>query len=136
MNINCIICTDLFRPEDVIFTTPCGHTAHQRTVLFNPGESWKKSLLTSNISFFDSACLTQWMERSKTCPQCRNKCTERNVFRIYFNHVANLDSSQMTPANLIDEIDKLSLEARQKEQALKASEDKRLKLQEDLEKKE
>lgn len=73
----------------------------------------------------------QWMERSKSCPQCRNKCTEKNIFRIYFNNMANLDSTQNT-ANLVDSVDNLTLQVREKDQALKEAKDQRLKLEETL----
>lgn len=73
----------------------------------------------------------QWMERSKSCPQCRNKCTERNIFRIYFNNNVNLDSTQNT-ANLVESVDNLTLQIREKDQELKDAKVQRLKLEETL----
>lgn len=75
------------------------------------------------------------MERSKSCPQCRNKCTERNIFRVYFNNIANLDTTQNT-ANLLDSVDNLTLQIREKDQALKQGKEERLKLEETLKTKE
>lgn len=75
------------------------------------------------------------MERSKSCPQCRNKCTERNIFRVYFNNIANLDTTQNT-ANLLDSVDNLTLQIREKDQALKQAKEERLKLEETLKTKE
>ena len=75
------------------------------------------------------------MERSKSCPQCRNKCTERNIFRIYFNNMVNLDSTQNT-ANLIESVDNLTLQVREKDQALNEARKERLKLEETLKAKE
>lgn len=58
MNILCVICSDLLTKPDDIFYTRCGHVFH-----------------------FD--CLTQWLERSKTCPQCREKVTHSRIHRLY-----------------------------------------------------
>ncbi|CRK96435.1 CLUMA_CG009851, isoform A [Clunio marinus] len=104
MNINCVICSDLFVSSDNIFTTPCGHIFHY-------------------------TCLIQWLERSKSCPQCRNKCNERNIFRIYFNNAVNLDSTQTSPENLLQSIDELTLKIREKDHLLKKIEDQSSKLE-------
>ncbi|KAL5288261.1 TRAIP.2 family protein [Megaselia abdita] len=61
MNLNCPICMELFVPLDEVYCTTCGHMFHHR-------------------------CLLQWLERCQTCPQCRNRTTQRNIFKIYFNH--------------------------------------------------
>lgn len=55
--------------------------------------------------------------RSKTCPQCRNKCSERNIQRIYFNIVSsdNLEN----PATLLQKIDDLELKVRSKDKDYK-----------------
>ncbi|KAL2711464.1 E3 ubiquitin-protein ligase TRAIP-like [Vespula squamosa] len=58
MNILCVICSDLLTKPDDIFYTRCGHVFH-----------------------FE--CLTQWLERSKTCPQCREKVTHSRIHRLY-----------------------------------------------------
>ncbi|XP_023721311.1 E3 ubiquitin-protein ligase TRAIP isoform X2 [Cryptotermes secundus] len=60
MHISCVICSDLFVPVSDVFVTGCGHLFHY-------------------------PCLIQWIERSKSCPQCRNKTTEKTIHRIYFN---------------------------------------------------
>lgn len=73
----------------------------------------------------------QWMERSKSCPQCRNKCTERNIFRIFFNNIVNLDST-LNNANLVDTVDNLTLQMREKDQALKEARAQRLQLEDTL----
>lgn len=59
----------------------------------------------------------QWLERSKSCPQCRNKCTERNIIRIYFNNVSVGDTTLNgdNPTKLIDTIDNLHLQIREKD---------------------
>ncbi|XP_043252446.1 E3 ubiquitin-protein ligase TRAIP-like [Colletes gigas] len=60
MNIVCVICSDLLIPSDDVFYTSCGHIFHY-------------------------ACLNQWLERSKSCPQCRERTTLSQIRRIYFN---------------------------------------------------
>lgn len=111
MNISCVICSDLFVSVDNIFTTPCGHIFHH-------------------------VCLIQWMERKKDCPQCRQKCTERNIFRVYFNNTVNLDSSSVNSANLIETVDNLTLKLRESEMALKSREHEKSKLEDTLHAKE
>ncbi|VVC42025.1 Hypothetical protein CINCED_3A008925 [Cinara cedri] len=67
MLASCSICGDVFtgiHPESV-HTTPCGHVFH-----------------------FE--CLMTWIERSKTCPHCRSKVTEKQVIKLYFHNNSNL----------------------------------------------
>lgn len=75
------------------------------------------------------------MERKKDCPQCRTKCTQRSIFRVYFNNITNLDTSQTNSANLIESIDNLTLQARQNELKLKKYEQEKLDLEVELAKK-
>ncbi|KAG5676804.1 hypothetical protein PVAND_006612 [Polypedilum vanderplanki] len=110
MNISCVICSDLFVSTDSIYTTPCGHIFHQ-------------------------VCLIQWLERKKDCPQCRHKCTERNIFRIYFNN-NNLDTSSVNSENLIETIDNLTLKVRESEMTVKNLENQKNKLEDQLQSKE
>ncbi|KAG7202964.1 hypothetical protein KM043_010101 [Ampulex compressa] len=84
MNIVCVICSDLFIPSDDIFYTPCGHIFH-------------------------FACLTQWLERSKSCPQCREKTNNHKIHRIYFNF-SNNDTIVEDASSLQDKIDKLNFQ--------------------------
>ncbi|XP_063540483.1 E3 ubiquitin-protein ligase TRAIP-like [Cydia strobilella] len=58
MHILCTICSDLVNPAESLYVTKCGHLFHHQ-------------------------CLAQWIERSKSCPQCRNKVTDRCMFRMY-----------------------------------------------------
>lgn len=48
MIISCCICCDTLLPDNVLSHLKCGHIFHEN-------------------------CLTEWMKRSKTCPQCRKK---------------------------------------------------------------
>ena len=84
MNIVCIICSDLLVPSDDVFYTPCGHIFH-------------------------FVCLTQWLERSKSCPQCREKATSHKIHRIYFNF-SNNDTIKEDTCSLQDKIDKLNFQ--------------------------
>ncbi|KAH8371474.1 hypothetical protein KR093_007586 [Drosophila rubida] len=90
LNLNCVICAELFSQSDEVYVTTCGHMFHH-------------------------GCLTQWLERSKTCPQCRNKCTNRNIIRVYFN-LANLDVSRIDVGSLQEQLDNANLAMKMKEQ--------------------
>lgn len=72
----------------------------------------------------------QWMERKKDCPQCRQKCTERSIFRIYFN-TTNLDSS-INSASLIQTVDNLTYKVREQDISLRKLEEDKRKLEENL----
>ncbi|XP_017078877.1 uncharacterized protein LOC108112980 [Drosophila eugracilis] len=61
LNILCAICNEFFRSNDIIFaTSSCGHVFHNN-------------------------CLTRWLCRSSTCPQCRGACSRNRVHRLYLN---------------------------------------------------
>nr|XP_012226829.1 PREDICTED: E3 ubiquitin-protein ligase TRAIP-like [Linepithema humile] len=65
MTLVCVICSDLLiSSDDDIFSTLCGHMFHH-------------------------GCLLQWLERIKTCPQCRKRTTELDIHKIYFNSSNN-----------------------------------------------
>ncbi|XP_022185346.2 E3 ubiquitin-protein ligase TRAIP [Nilaparvata lugens] len=77
MRITCAICEELFNGEDreIIFATKCGHIFHHQ-------------------------CLTKWLERSDTCPQCRQRASKKKIYRIFFNMSDENESSAV--ASLID----------------------------------
>lgn len=52
--------------------------------------------------------------RSKTCPQCRNKCSQKNIFKVYFNQ-ANLDTSKIDVGSLQEQLDNANLKIKMKE---------------------
>ncbi|CAK9796477.1 E3 ubiquitin-protein ligase TRAIP [Anthophora plagiata] len=93
MNIVCVICSDLLAPSDDVFHTPCGHIFH-------------------------FVCLTQWLERSKSCPQCRERTTNHKIHRIYFNF-SNSDTIIEDTCSLQDTIDKLKFQLLLKEKDVK-----------------
>ncbi|KYN34496.1 TRAF-interacting protein [Trachymyrmex septentrionalis] len=92
MNLMCVICSELLVPSDDIFHTPCGHIFHY-------------------------ACLLQWLERSKTCPQCRVITTTRTIHRIYFNF-SNNDSIVEDAASLQNKLDNLNFQLKLKDKNL------------------
>ncbi|XP_053675506.1 E3 ubiquitin-protein ligase TRAIP [Anopheles nili] len=93
MNLLCPICSDMFVPSDDVNITPCGHMFHHM-------------------------CLLQWLERSKSCPQCRNRCTEPRLVKVYFNVTTNLDASEDS-ATLLQKLDNQTLKIREQEKLLK-----------------
>ncbi|TDG51847.1 hypothetical protein AWZ03_001907 [Drosophila navojoa] len=58
---------------------------------------------------------------SKTCPQCRNKCTTRNILRVYFN-LANLDVSRIDVGSLQEQLDNANLAIQMKDKEQKKAE--------------
>ncbi|EAA11334.4 AGAP006611-PA [Anopheles gambiae str. PEST] len=98
MHLACPICSDLFVPSAEVDITPCGHMFHH-------------------------LCLLQWLERSKTCPQCRNRCTEARLVKVYFNVTTSLDTTEDNAA-LLEKLDNLTLKVREQQKQLKTFEDK------------
>ncbi|XP_055380102.1 E3 ubiquitin-protein ligase TRAIP [Condylostylus longicornis] len=84
MNLTCVICAELFVQADDVHATHCGHLFHQ-------------------------ICLIQWLERSKTCPQCRHKCYQKSHHKIYFN-IGNLDTSNIDIASVQQQLDDAKLQ--------------------------
>lgn len=70
-------------------------------------------MLVSSTGFFFS---------SKSCPQCRNRCTDRNIFRVYFN-LANLDVSRIDIGSLQEQLENANLKINIKEKELKKIEE-------------
>ncbi|XP_053664774.1 E3 ubiquitin-protein ligase TRAIP [Anopheles marshallii] len=96
MNLVCPICSDLFVPSAEVNITPCGHMFHH-------------------------LCLLQWLERSKTCPQCRDRCIATRLIKVYFNVTTNLDTTEDNAA-LLDKLDNLTLKVREQDRQLKTFE--------------
>ncbi|KAH0956494.1 hypothetical protein HN011_001444 [Eciton burchellii] len=89
MNIVCVICSDLLVPSSDVFHTPCGHIFHFQ-------------------------CLTRWLERSRTCPQCRERTTEHKIHRIYFNF-SNNDSIVEDATALQHKVDNMTFQVKLKD---------------------
>ncbi|XP_068144264.1 uncharacterized protein [Drosophila tropicalis] len=60
LNVLCGICNEFYRPNDIIFSTYCGHVFHKD-------------------------CLNRWLYRSQTCPQCRSNCHRNRIHRVFLN---------------------------------------------------
>ncbi|XP_076295618.1 zinc finger MYND domain-containing protein 10-like [Lasioglossum baleicum] len=60
----CSICKDNLIDSDNIYHTECGHVFHYH-------------------------CLGQWLERSKSCPQCREKVTRSKINRLHLTLSSN-----------------------------------------------
>lgn len=96
MIISCAICGDIFtgvNPEESVYATVCGHLFHYN-------------------------CLLEWFERSKTCPQCRHKTTEKNIVRVYFNN-ANVTSDNEDPTLLKYHVESLEYKLKLSEKEIK-----------------
>ncbi|XP_023290550.1 E3 ubiquitin-protein ligase TRAIP [Orussus abietinus] len=93
MNLICVICSELLTPSDEAFSTPCGHVFHL-------------------------PCVTQWLERSKTCPQCRERVTQNKIHRLYFNF-SNSESIKEDPYLLQVRLDNQKLQLSLKNEDIK-----------------
>lgn len=68
MHVNCSTCLELLSPSADLSSAPCGHVFH-------------------------STCILQWLETGKNnCPQCRTKCRENQLRRIYFTEGVDVPS--------------------------------------------
>ncbi|KAG6446103.1 hypothetical protein O3G_MSEX004318 [Manduca sexta] len=108
MHILCTICSDLVNQAESIYVTKCGHIFHHH-------------------------CLAQWIERSKSCPQCRNKVTDRCMFRLYPT-ISNDITTGEDVATLQSRLDDAQLQLRQTKTVCKDREEKLLAIQADLKK--
>ena len=70
MRVSCTTCLELLTPSAEISCAPCGHVFHM-------------------------PCILQWLETGKAnCPQCRAKCRENQLRRVYFNEAMDATLSQ------------------------------------------
>lgn len=95
MRVSCVICEELLQAQDVT-ATPCGHTFHAR-------------------------CITQWIQRDRSCPQCRARTTQRSLNKLYFD--SNDAEDEPDPGILQQEIDNLKFEVTIKDQEVKKCSD-------------
>lgn len=95
MHITCVICSDLFTgcDDETVFATPCGHLFHHH-------------------------CLIEWLERSKTCPQCRRKTSEKTIIRVYFS-VNVAGGSEKDASFLKNKVDSLLFQMKLKDTEIK-----------------
>jgi len=88
MRVQCSTCLELLSPGDDLTCTPCGHVFHL-------------------------ACVVQWFENKKNCPQCRHSANERNLRKIY---LAEVDGDDTVDADsLQNQLDNAQFQLRCKE---------------------
>ncbi|XP_066603865.1 E3 ubiquitin-protein ligase TRAIP-like isoform X2 [Prorops nasuta] len=79
MNVSCVICSDQILQFHDVYNTKCGHVFHH-------------------------LCLKQWLDRSKTCPQCRESVIKTtDIHKLYFTF-ANAQQSNGNPSSLEDSL--------------------------------
>ncbi|CAK9825246.1 E3 ubiquitin-protein ligase TRAIP [Anthophora retusa] len=89
MNVICSICNDQLMQSDDIFYTRCGHVFHYH-------------------------CLTPWLERSPSCPQCREKVTQSRIHRLFFTFSSN-EINESQGSSLQEKVDSLKFKLLLKE---------------------
>jgi len=88
MRVQCSTCLELLSPGDDLTCTPCGHVFHL-------------------------ACVVQWFENKKNCPQCRHSANERTLRKIY---LAEVDGDDTVDADsLQNQLDSAQFQLRCKE---------------------
>lgn len=126
MTIQCTICMSNLSANECANAATCGHVFHEPCLVqwFNRWVSiaryWKPLLRGTNFLFLCK------LFRSKTCPQCRARCDEKQVRRLYFS--AALNSSMVDVDSLQVDLDDIKLEMRNLKTELdgKKAETKRL----------
>eukprot|EP00095_Tigriopus_kingsejongensis_P004617 maker-scaffold559_size137194-snap-gene-0.23 protein:Tk04617 transcript:maker-scaffold559_size137194-snap-gene-0.23-mRNA-1 annotation:"traf-interacting protein" len=89
MQVHCSTCLEPLSPSDELSSTPCGHVFHY-------------------------TCILRWLATGgkASCPQCRSKCREAELRRIYMAEGADLSMSQADPRSLQSKIDSLTFQVR------------------------
>ncbi len=89
MNVSCSTCLELLSASDDLSSAPCGHVFH-------------------------SHCILQWFETGKSnCPQCRNRCRESQLRRIFLTESADVSASLAEdPARMQNKMDGLAFQLR------------------------
>lgn len=78
MNIICAICNDLIIPSGRVYMTKCGHVFHQY-------------------------CLQKWTEQAQSCPQCRARVSDKEMYRMYPTLAEPVDADPTTLQNRLDD---------------------------------
>ena len=60
MFFSCSVCTEVLTSNCEITSTYCGHVFHTN-------------------------CITKWIAQKQNCPQCRTRCTDNGIHRIYLS---------------------------------------------------
>ncbi|XP_072389144.1 uncharacterized protein [Diabrotica undecimpunctata] len=103
MNFTCVICSELFITGADIYFTQCGHVFH-------------------------FPCLMNWIERSKSCPQCRGRVTEKTIHKVFFN-IGNTDITEDS-ATLSFKLENANFTLSLKEREIKNLEEAKKKIKE------
>lgn len=85
MNIICTICHDTLTCSDDVLAIYCGHMFH-------------------------SNCLTTWLRRSRTCPQCREKVTTQKIHKLYFTNGIEQNNSNITNLPLQEQVNNMKFQ--------------------------
>uniref|UniRef100_A0A6E8VPX5 RING-type domain-containing protein n=1 Tax=Anopheles coluzzii TaxID=1518534 RepID=A0A6E8VPX5_ANOCL len=81
MELSCSVCSELYVPTVHVVITPCGHMFH-------------------------NDCILPWLERSRTCPDCRTECNASGLTKVHFNVTAHLERNN---AMLMEKLDNITL---------------------------
>ena len=102
MNVNCSTCLEILTPSDDLSSAPCGHIFH-------------------------SFCIIQWLETGKAnCPQCRAKCFEKQLRRVFFTEGASVTlDTQCNADTLQNKVDSLVFKLRCSDTELKSASESR-----------
>ncbi|XP_070561170.1 E3 ubiquitin-protein ligase TRAIP-like [Ptychodera flava] len=84
----CTICSDLYETSSNISVTTCGHVFHEH-------------------------CLQRWTNQSKTCPQCRADCCQRNIIRRIYFEISDDSPEDVDPSSLKNELDRVKAQLSQ-----------------------
>ncbi|XP_047739269.1 E3 ubiquitin-protein ligase TRAIP-like, partial [Hyalella azteca] len=91
MHAGCVICDEVFMPNIEVSATPCGHIFH-------------------------TTCVSQWFERSATCPQCRFS-GKMKLLRLHFDE-SNSEDNQDDADTLKSKLDNAEFPVSLKEKEL------------------
>lgn len=88
MNVNCSTCLELLTPSCELSSAPCGHVFH-------------------------SNCIARWLDTGKgNCPQCRTKCKNNQLRRIFFTEGIDISSQNLDTNVLQNKVDSLTFQVR------------------------
>ncbi|VDL83124.1 unnamed protein product, partial [Nippostrongylus brasiliensis] len=103
----CVICTSMFSSNN-ISALPCGHTFH-------------------------FACISKWVERSKTCPICRVRTEGRSIVKHLFFDSADDTGFTQAPSDYAAQVEQLSIALEQEKSDHLDTQEQMLKLKASVE---
>ncbi|XP_053615299.1 E3 ubiquitin-protein ligase TRAIP-like isoform X2 [Plodia interpunctella] len=99
MKITCTICTELIRTNEDFKVTKCGHLFH-------------------------NSCLSDWLLRSQSCPQCRCTVTSNATIQVYptlSDEATDIESIQSNLDEALHKVQELHVAREEKENLLRAA---------------